>query len=305
MGLTTPLWRRLAVVVIGVAGCLATLSCDRARTGAAAGGRGRRVASLVPAATDMLVGLGAKDHLVAVSNFESSPEVKGLPRVGDYQTTDWETLARLRPDVMVIQIAPDRLPPGLKQRAEELGIELVNVKIDRLEDVFETMQRLGAVAGELDKGREAVRRLRESLDEVRAECAGRPAISTLIVRDENGRDVIGPDNFLDDLLKVVNATNAAKELGKPYPTIDRERLVALRPEAVIVLLPDATAQTLEVSNRFWASMTQVPAVANGRVCTITDGYALVPGSRLAELARKMAEGLRPAPATQSGAKTGN
>ena len=72
-----------------------------------------------------------------------------------------------------------------------------------------------------------------------------------------------------------------------------------------MLLPDAKAQTLEVSNRFWASMTQVPAVANGRVCTITDGYALVPGSRLAELARKMADGLRAAPATQSGAKTGN
>ena len=37
-----------------------------------------------------------------------------------------------------------------------------------------------------------------------------------------GRDVIGPDNFLDDLLKVVNATNAAAGLGQPYPTIDRE-----------------------------------------------------------------------------------
>ena len=50
-------------------------------------------------------------------------------------------------------------------------------------------------------------------------------------------------------------------------------------------------QTVEVSQRFWASMTDVPAVKNGRVCTITDGYALVPGSRLGELARRMAAGL--------------
>jgi ABC-type hemin transport system substrate-binding protein len=61
-------------------------------------------------------------------------------------------------------------------------------------------------------------------------------------------------------------------------------------------LPDAKVQTVEVSERFWQSMTQVPAVRNGRVRTITDGYALVPGSRLGELARKMAEGLRPPPA---------
>jgi ABC-type Fe3+-hydroxamate transport system substrate-binding protein len=61
----------------------------------------------------MLLGMGAGEHLVAVSNYEAAPEVKDLPRVGDYQTTDWETLARVRPDVMIIQIAPDRLPPGL------------------------------------------------------------------------------------------------------------------------------------------------------------------------------------------------
>lgn len=265
---------------------------------------GRRVASLVPAATDMLVGLGSRDHLVAVSNFESLAEVKGLPRVGDYQTTDWEALARLRPDVMVIQIAPERVPAGLKRRAEELGIELVNVKINRLADVYETMEQLGAAAGEAERGREAARRLREELEAVRRQCAGRSAVSALIVRDENGRDVIGPDNFLDDLLKVVNATNAAAGLGQPYPTIDRERLVALAPQAVIVLLPDAKAQTVDVSQRFWAGMIQVPAVKSGRVVTITDGYALVPGSRLGELARQMAEGLRPTPATVTGAPTG-
>src|SRR5258706_4054892 len=69
MGLTTSLSRRIAVLVIGVAGCLATVSCERGGTGAPAAGGGRRVASLVPAATDMLVGMGAKAHLVAVSNF--------------------------------------------------------------------------------------------------------------------------------------------------------------------------------------------------------------------------------------------
>jgi ABC-type Fe3+-hydroxamate transport system substrate-binding protein len=257
----------------------------------------------------MLIGMGAGEHLVAVSNFESAAGVKDLPRVGDYQTTDWETLARIRPDVMIIQIAPDRLPGGLKQKAKELGIELVNIKIDRLEDVFDVMQRVGAVAGEVEKGRLAVRTLRERLDAIGEECAGRPAIPTLLVRDENGQDVIGPDNFLDDLLKIVNATNVAAELGKAYPSIDREKIVALRPEAVIVLLPDATPQTLETSKRFWGSMAQVPAVRNGRVSTITASYGQVPGPRVGDVAQRMAESLRPAaPATGASGpttKTGN
>jgi iron complex transport system substrate-binding protein len=290
-----PLHRR---VVLLLALC-AIVSCDRRPKSAAPNTGGRKIASLVPAATEMLLGMNAGDSLVAVSNYESSPLVKSLPRVGDYQSTDWETLARLRPDVMVIQIAPDRLPPGLKQRADELGIELVNVKIDRLEDVFDTMQRLGAVAGDPEKGRVAVRALRERLDAIRDATSQQPPIKALIVRDENGRDVIGPDNYLHDLLRYVNATNAAAPLGKPYPSIDREKLLALQPEAVIVLLPAAQPQSLDVSRRFWQSMTDLPAVRQNRVITLTEPYALVPGPRLGDLARRIADALRPPAATTS------
>lgn len=299
MGHTTPSWRRL-FLVIGLVGSLSVISCDRSKQSAASG-KGRKIASLSPAATDMLIGLGAGDHLAAVSNYDSAPQVKDLPRVGDYQTTDWETLARIRPDVMIIQIAPDRVPPGLKQRAQELKIELVNVKIDGLEDVLNEMQRLGAVAGEQEKGREAVVALRAKLDLIRKQCADKPPISTLLVRDENGQDVIGPNNFLDDLLKVVNATNAAASLERPYPTIDREKLLSLAPQSVIVLLPDAKPQSIENCKRFWASLPQVPAVKNHRLKIMTEGYALVPGPRVADLAKKFADYLRPsgttAPAT--------
>jgi ABC-type Fe3+-hydroxamate transport system substrate-binding protein len=286
---------RHSVPLLSLLLALVCFSCDRSSSNSSAPGKGRRVASLVPAATDMLIGIGAKDHLVAVSNFESSPAVKDLPRVGDYQTTDWETIARLRPDAMVIQMAPDRVPPGLKQRAEELKIELVNVKIHRLEDVFDTMQQLGAVAGERDKGRDAVRKLRERFDRLREQSDAKPPLRVLIVRDENGQEVIGPDNYLDDLLKVVNATNAARELGKPYPSVDREKLAALAPEAVIVLLPDARPQTIESVRRFWASMPDLPATKAGRISIITDAHAQVPGSHLADLAQTIADHLRPPP----------
>ena len=37
-----------------------------------------RIASLVPAATDLLLAMGAGDHLVAVGNFDNAPQE--LPR---------------------------------------------------------------------------------------------------------------------------------------------------------------------------------------------------------------------------------
>src|SRR2546426_11082993 len=75
------------------------------------------LASLSPAATDLLVGMGAGDHLIAVSNFDAErDETRGLDRVGDYRTQDWEKLSALRPQKMIIQMRPDRLPPGLRDR---------------------------------------------------------------------------------------------------------------------------------------------------------------------------------------------
>jgi ABC-type Fe3+-hydroxamate transport system substrate-binding protein len=101
--------------------------------------------------------------------------------------------------------------------------------------------------------------------------------------------VVGAGNFLDDLLKIVNVTNAAAELGSAWPSIDREKIARLAPDAIVVLLPDGSEGSLEQSKRFWKGLeTAVPAVRDGRVCTITDPYALLPGSKLAEVAERIA-----------------
>ena len=117
--------------------CIA--SCDRGRPGVGPTTRPGKaaVASLVPAATDLLLDMGARDRLVAVSNWDADrPEIAGLPKVGDYRTVDWEKLIELRPDVMVVQFRADKMPPGMEERAESAGIRLVNIRIVRLEDVL-------------------------------------------------------------------------------------------------------------------------------------------------------------------------
>ncbi|HSI33442.1 MAG: ABC transporter substrate-binding protein [Phycisphaerae bacterium] len=283
--------RRSSIAALAILCVVFLASCDKppANPSHATTRAATRIASLVPAATDMLLSLGARDRLVAVSNYDTAPAVAGLPRVGDYQTTDWEALARLRPDVMIIQLAPDRLPPGLANRAAELGIALENVSIHRLDDVLRTLRRLGEVIGQPAHGQTAADGLQRDLDAVRASVATRPVVRVLISRDPDGRDIIGPNNFLDDLLQYAGAANAAAGMGKPYPSIDREAVAALAPDAVIVLLPDARPDIVDRANRFWAGLPQVPAVRDHRVFIITDPYAQVPGSHLARLAKQIAE----------------
>ena len=252
------------------------------------------VASLSPAATDILLGIGAGDHLAAVSNYDAGrAEIEGLPRVGDYRTQDWEKLAALRPAKMVIQLHPDRTPAGLRDRAKGLGIELVNIQIDDLADVFDAIPTIAAAAGEPEKGDAALKKLREKFGLVHQRVAARPKVRALVVVDVGGRSVAGPGTFLHDILVAAGGENAAANLNNPWPTVDREKIAQLQPQAVIHLLPEASPQTLAQAKQFWAAMPDLPAVRNKKVHYLTDWFVMLPGYHLGDLAEQFALVLHP------------
>jgi len=260
----------------------------------AASGKSPRVASLVPAATDLLVGMGAVDYLVAVSNWDAKrPEIERLPRVGDYQTIDWEKLAELKPDVMIVFSAVDRLPPGVQQRAEQIHMRLVNVQTERLADIFAAIDKLGELIGEPTKAGELNRRMHSQLDAVARRVAGQEPIATLIARDEDGFALIAGDTFVDDLLTIAGGKNVAGDIKTRYPNVDRERVIELSPAAIVQLMPDASPQVLERAKQMWQKVPQLPAVKDGKVYILTDWYVLQPGSHVGDLAEKLADALHP------------
>ena len=270
------------------------VGCDRGRPAAATRSARATIASTVPAVTDLLVGMGAGDRLVAVSTYDADrPDVGGRPKAGNYDTVDWELLATLRPSVLVTAIAPDRRPAGFRQRASELGIELRNVQVDRLTDLYPAVDQLAAALGDPAMGVDAKRVLHDRLNAVHQSVAGQPTVSTLIVLGPDATAVAGPGDYLDDLLQLAGGTNAAARLGRSWPTVDRETLLALRPDVILQLLPSAKPQELVAAAATWAQLRQVPAVAAGRVCTITDPYALQPGWHLPEVAAQFARCLHP------------
>ncbi len=246
-----------------------------------------KVASLVPAATDLLLGMGAADRLVAVSNFDLPDErTKHLPRAGDYQTIDWEKLAATRPEVMVVQYATDRVPPGLRQRADSLGIRVLNTRNDTLADVFETLESLAGAVGM--PAADVTGEMRSRLDATKASVAGKQLVKTLIVTDDTGQYAVGPGTFLDDLLTIAGGQNVLAGTTQPYPTLDRERLLALQPEVVIVLRPAASTQETERARASMNKIPQLPAVRDERVYVLTEPWLLLPGWHVTDIAERFA-----------------
>lgn len=253
-----------------------------------------KIASLVPAATDLIVGMGAADHLVAVSNWDTDrPEIKQLPRVGDYQTTDWERLAELRPDVMLVFMSVDRMPAGMKERADQLGIRVVNIQTEKLADIFDAIDRLGQIMQEPDRAHALSTKIHSQLDAVSRRIAGQPAIPTMLARDEAGYALIAGDTFADELLTISGGKNVAADFKTRYPNVDRERVIELAPQAIIQLMPGATPQVIQQAQANWQSLPDLPAVKNKRVYIFNDWYVLQPGSHIGDIAEQMARVLHP------------
>jgi ABC-type Fe3+-hydroxamate transport system substrate-binding protein len=259
------------------------------------------VASLSPAATEILIGIGAGDRLVAVSNFDPKrPETKSLPRVGDYQTTDWEQLAALHPRVMITQFAIDRLPKGLVQKAQALNIQLINVPITRLDDIYAGMRTLGKAVDQPELGASAADQLKQRFAVLRkqSETGGRK-VRALIVIDDAGRGVAGRENYLNDALEAAGGENVIT--ASPYPSIDREILLADDPEVIFQLLPDASPQVRAAAEELWKSMPNLQAVRNGRVHVFTDTWVLRPSHHVGDLAERFAAALAEARRGSGGA----
>jgi cobalamin transport system substrate-binding protein len=268
--------------------------CDRSKPVAQApGAPSPTVVSLVPAATDLIVGMGAANHLVGVSNYDQNPQIKQLLRVGDYLTTDWERIVVLRPQIIITQYAPGRTPSGFEEHLRSIGARQENLHIDRIDDIFAALTQLGDICGEKEKAAAARADLQKQLQKVRDRAAGFAPTPALIVVDETGQNVAGPGTFLDDLLTIAGGRNVMGKDSPSWPAIDRETLVRLSPEVIIQLLPGASTQVQAEAMHGWDGVANVPAVKNGRVIQLTGSDVLLPGSHVGYLAAQFEKMLHP------------
>src|SRR5688572_12395907 len=249
-----------------------------------------RVASLVPAVTNMLLELDQQGLLVAVSNYDTDPRVAALPRVGDLLTMDWEQIAGARPTHMIVQMSPEQTPAGAVERAKSLGVGIVHVKITRRDDVAATLHNLeGALAGEgtakhwADEFEAGVKKASSS--------APKTPVPTLLTLSPDFTFVAGRRNYLDDLLEQAGGVNVVPGTMADYPKLDQEALRSVRPARVAIILPDATDAQIAEARRTLESLKPAWGLEWEDVLLFTDAYAMVPGWSVIGLCRKLSEGL--------------
>jgi iron complex transport system substrate-binding protein len=259
----------------------------------------QRIVSTSPSITETLFALGVGNRVAGVSNYcHYPPEVNKLPRVGTWLKPNAEVIARLRPDLVIVQ----KLPNDVAQQLRALKVRVAVVDNGDLARNLESMREIGRAAGVPDRAEALVARVRRDLDDVAAKTEGNKRRTLFVVGRMPGKLEgivgVGARSYLSELIRIAGGVNVLADTRTDYTRVSLEAIVRLNPEVVIDM--GEMAETIGVTDErkqavveLWRTQPTLAAVRTGSVFAVADDIFVVPGPRMVDAARAFARLIHP------------
>lgn len=258
-----------------------------------------RIVSLSPSTTETLFALGLDDYVVGVTRFCNYPvEAKAKAKVGGYFDPNYEAVAALEPDLVII------LPEHemVKDYLAELGLNHFTVNNKTVSDIISAIGAIGRECGVGGRAREVMISIESRMNAVRRLTADLPRPSVLIsigrtIGSGSLRDVFvaGRNTYYDELIDCAGGRNAYDKEGMAYPMLSTEGIIHINPDIIIDLVPDLGSKGFDehTVRKEWESVSRVEAIKNGRLYILSQDYAVIPGPRFIEFLEDMARIFHP------------
>jgi iron complex transport system substrate-binding protein len=200
-------------------------------------GAPRRIVSLSPAITDLVVAVGAGDELAGITRYCTAPAGHAdIARVGGLDDPDYERILALQPDLVLV---PSLKDPALLNKLEELGLRVVVMHAEGLDHLGPDFQLVGQATGREAAGDALARQWGVLRDLVHRRLRGAPQPSAIVIYGP-GLLVPGPEGFAGQLLDEAGASNVVPAGSTAWQELAPEALLRLDP-AVIFIVSDDTA----------------------------------------------------------------
>lgn len=259
----------------------------------------QRIISLAPSITETLFAVDAGDKVVAVTDYCQYPaQVKNLPKVGGYLDPNLEQIVRLKADMVILL----ERQHALKKQLHRLGIVTLSIDNSSLAGIRRSIIDIAAAVGQTAKAEKLISDFDSRLDVIRLKVEGQPKSNVLIAiahsSNTNYLDkvyIAGQQDFYNDLLPFVGATNVYQGTRLRVPALSTEGLLRLNPEVIIDIFPDAEVYSPDIPalRQQWQRLDKINAIQNNQLHIIQADYAVIPGPRIIQLAEHLAQIFHP------------
>jgi iron complex transport system substrate-binding protein len=257
--------------------------------------RPHRIVSTAPSITEALFALGLGSEVIGVSRFcDFPPEVLKLPKVGTYIRPDPEAIARLTPDLVILQGNPTELT----NRLNALHIAFAEVPHGTLNDVFTGIRIIAKAAGVPERADPLESHIQGGLDAIQSKAKTQSSPRVLVIMDRRQGMLadliaIGPNNYVNQIMEIAGGINVLAKPGMPqYPRISLETVLRENPGVILDLSGTQESEAQRQAARaatlaLWRQNSELTAVRSGHVYVGTSNALLVPGPRTVEAAQRL------------------
>jgi iron complex transport system substrate-binding protein len=251
----------------------------------------KRVIPLYGAFAEMLFAIGAGKEVIARTQADQfPPEIVKLPSVGTHMRPNVEMIIGLKPD-LVVQSGSRWDAMGEMSRLQGAGIPVAVFSPTTFQEIFSTIERLGALVGRSDQGRELVVTLQNRMAAVkdRLQDVGERQRVFFEVRPEP-LTAAGRGSIVQQNITAAGAENTVKS-EKAIVHYSFEALLVTDPDVYIVQRGPMSRNPVAPKNR--PHFDQLRSVRKGKVIYVDEYLFSRPGPRCVEAVEQLARELYP------------
>lgn len=255
-----------------------------------------RIVSLIPSITETVFALDAGEAIIGRTDWDNYPEeVNDIESVGD-MNFDVEKVLSLSPDLVLSHASNAHSSAEGLDQLRNAGIPVVVVyDATSIETVYETINMIGLAVGQSEEAAQVVTDMQEAFAAVqeKASTIAEEDRAKVWVEVSPAPEIYttGKGTFLDEMLTMINAENAAGE-EDGWVMFTEEEAVAFNPDVILTTYGyyvDNPAETIKER----AAWKDVPAVVNDRIYDLNSDEVTRSGPRLAKGVEQLAKAVYP------------
>lgn len=243
-----------------------------------------RIASLSPAATEILFALGKGHSVVCRDQFSDYPEgAQGIPLVKGHQKMDVQEILSYKPDlVFTSTIVQAKLAEELR-RAE---LQVIHQDPRTLSEVEHSFLELGVLLGCEERARELALQFRQGMNEVKKRARALPRHPNVYIEEWHHPPMVS-GNWVPEVVKIAGGESFPLPPRSPSREVTLEEIQSFHPDLIVLSICGAGSlakKELLTERPGWADLR---AVQEGRMRIIDDSLLNRPGPRLVEGAQRL------------------
>ncbi len=193
----------------------------------------QRIIALSPSTVEQLYAIGAGDRIVGTVEYADYPEAaKKIPRIGNFAGIQIEQALALKPDLIIAWRG------GNKQsdldKLKTLGVNIHQSQITKISQISAELRRLGELTGLQENAELVIENMQKKYRQITQTYAVKKPVRVFYQLWHKPLRTIGPDSWIESLLKDCNASNLFSEASAPYPQVSFESVLVKNPQVIII-----------------------------------------------------------------------